>query len=605
MKDAVTAVVTATLNALKERGVLTLAGGVPAFVVEPAKNPAHGDFACNVAMMLSKSEAKPPRSIAEAIVSGLVDDDKLLTKIEVAGPGFLNLTLADRAFHRVVRQVAAAGTSWGRSSPTGKKVLVEFVSANPTGPIHVGHARGTFVGDALARLLAAAGHDVTREFYANDYGNQVDTLARTLYKRYRELFGETITLKDGEYPGDYVKDIARIWQDEDGDKWLAFDESAALIRAQEIGIRENLKSIQATLLLANVTHDVYFSEASLHTGGKVIETAQEYVSRGATYIADEARGTDDKKRREDSKAAQFEERQEGGTWLMTSLHGDAEDRIILRKDGTPVYLTADLTYHHQKFLRGFDRIIDVFGADHAGHIGRLKAGMKLLGFDEKKLEFVVVQMVRIVRDGVEVKASKRKGNVFELKEFIEEAGVDACRFIFLMKTTNAQMEFDLDLIGRQSKENPVFYFQYGHARCAAVLRKAIEEGQPFAGFDAVTDEHLATLVLPEEKLLLKKMSQLPEVVASAASASEPHRVLYFCQDLISEFHSYYTKYKKTERVVSADKTKTQGRLALVATLKQTLKNAFLILGVDAPDVMTRAEEGAADDDDDATAPAGG
>ncbi|MDP2345916.1 MAG: arginine--tRNA ligase [Deltaproteobacteria bacterium] len=595
MKESVVATVTATLLALKERGVLTLSAGVPAFVVEPAKNPLHGDFACNVAMTLSKSEGKAPRAIADAIVAGLVDDAKLFTKVEVAGPGFLNLTLADRAFHNVVRDVARAGHAWGRSPATGKKVLVEFVSANPTGPIHIGHARGTFVGDALARLLAAAGHDVTREFYANDYGNQVDVLARTIYKRYRELSGESITLGEGEYPGEYVKDIARVWHDEDGDRWLTSDEAAALVRAQEIGIRENLKAIRETLILANVTHDVYFGEATLHESGKVLRTAQEYIKLGTTYEADVARGTEDKKRRGESKAAQFEDRQGGGTWLMTSLHGDEEDRVILRKDGTPVYLTADLTYHHEKFLRGFDRIIDVFGADHAGHIGRLKAGMKLLGLDEKKLEFVIVQMVRIVRSGTEVKASKRKGNIFELKDLIEEAGVDACRFMFLMKTTSAQMEFDLDLIQKQSKENPVFYFQYGHARCAAVLRKAIEEGQPFVGFDAVTDEQLATLVLPEEKLLLKKMSQLPEMVAGAASASEPHRVLYFCQELISEFHSYYTKYKRTERVVSADKVKTQGRLALVATLKQTLKNAFLILGVDAPDVMTRAD----DDDDEA------
>ncbi len=598
MKDSVVAVVTATLNALKGRGVLTLAAGVPAFVVEPAKNPAHGDFACNVAMTLSKSEGKAPRQIADAIVSGLVDEARLFTKVEVAGPGFLNLTLADSAFHQVVRRVATAGESWGRSPPTGKKVLVEFVSANPTGPIHIGHARGTFVGDALARLLSAAGHEVTREFYANDYGHQVDVLARTLYKRYRELFGESITLEEGEYPADYVKEIARVWRDEDGDVWLKSDEAAALRRAQEIGIRENLSAIRETLILANVSHDVYFSEASLHANDKVMPTAAEYVARGMTYVADQARGTEDKKRRKDSKAAHFEEQQEGGTWLMTSLHGDEEDRIILRKDGSPVYLTADLTYHREKFLRGYDRMIDVFGADHAGHLARLKAGMTLLGLEASKLEFVVVQMVRIVRAGVEVKASKRKGNVFELKDLIEEAGVDACRFIFLMKTTNAQMEFNLDLLERQSKENPVFYFQYGHARCAAVLRKAVAEGQPFVGLDAVSDEQLATLVLPEEKLLLKKMSQLPEVVAAAAATSEPHRVLYFCQELIAEFHGYYTKYKRTERVISDDKIKTQGRLALVATLKQTLRNAFLILGVDAPDAMSRVEADDLDDDGD-------
>lgn len=598
MKHAVVNVVTATLHALRAAGTLKLESGVPAFSVDPPKNAAHGDFAVNVAMMLSKGEGKPPRAIAEDIVKGLVDTDGLVTKLEIAGPGFLNVTLADKAFHEVARQVGAASL-WGTSPRSGKKMLVEFVSANPTGPVHIGHARGTFVGDAVARLLDAAGHDVTREFYINDFGNQVEILARTIYKRYRELFGESITLVEGEYPAEYVIEIARVWRAEDGDRWLKSEENSALLRAREVGIRENMKHIRETLKLAHVHHDVYSSEAALHAAGKVTSTAQRYIELGVTYEADEARDTEGKKRREDSKAAQFEDRQRGGTWLTTSAHGDDEDRIILRKDGTPVYLTADLTYHREKFERGFDRIVDVFGADHGGHVARLKAGMTLLGFDAKKLDFVLVQIVRLVRDGVEVKVSKRKGTVFELKDLIEEAGADACRFMFLMKTAQAQIDFDLGLIEKQTKENPVFYFQYGHARCAAILRKAKEEGQEFVGFPAITAGQLATLVLPEEKLLLKKMSMLPEVVAAAATALEPHRVLYFCQDLISEFHSYYSKYKKTERVITDDKTKTQGRLALVAALKQTLKSAFLILGVDAPDVMATLV--AVDDEEEAGA----
>ncbi len=605
MKETVVTVVTATLEALQASGFLRLENGVPAFSVDPPKNAAHGDFACNVAMMLGKSEGKAPKAIADAIAAlhrdqcGLVDPQKLVTRIEVAGPGFLNISLADSAFHKVVRQVASAGASWGRSPRSGKKVLVEFVSANPTGPVHVGHARGTFVGDALARLLDAAGHDVTREFYINDAGNQVEVLGRTIYKRYRELFGESITLAEGEYPAEYVIDIAKAWRAADGDKWLKADEKEAVAVARAIGITENLKGIRDTLKLANVTHDVYFKESELHEQGLVMATAQAYVDRGATYVADEARGTEDKKRRGESKAAQFEERQMGGTFLMTSQHGDDEDRIILRKDGTPVYLTADLAYHRAKFERGYDRMVNVFGADHAGHVPRLKAGMKLLGFDDKKLDFVLVQIVKVVRDGVAVKQGKRLGTFSLLSDLLEEAGADACRFIFLMKTANAQIDFDLGMVEKQSKENPVFYFQYGHARCAAVLRKAAEEGQAFVGFDAITDDQLATLVLPEEKMLLKKMSLLPEAVVQAAATSEPHKVLYFCQDLIADFHSYYSKYKKTERVVSGDKQKTQGRLALVAALKQTLKNAFLILGVDAPDVMVAAAAAVDDEDEDA------
>ena len=598
MKDLVVNAITTTLLDLKERGVVRLDGGVPAFSVDPPKQAAHGDFAVNVAMMLSKSEGKPPRALAEMLVAGLVDREDVIERIDIAGPGFLNVILKDRAFHDVVRHVARAGAGWGRSGPTGQKILVEFVSANPTGPVYVGHARGTFVGDAIARLLTASGHDVTREFYVNDFGKQTETLGRTVFKRYRELHGESITLVEGEYPAAYVIDIAKTWVASDGDRWMKASVEEALPRAMEIGIRENLRSIKETLALANIEHDVFSSEAALQASGAVKAVVEAYRARGATYEAAIARGTEDGVRNEASKAAHYEDQQLGGTFLKTSEHGDAEDRIILRKDGTPVYLTADLAYHWQKYQRGFDRIINVFGADHGGHVPRLKAGMALLGLDPKRLDVVLVQIVRLLRDGQEVKVSKRKGTVIELRDLIEEVGADACRFLFLMKTANAQIEFDLAAVERQSKDNPVYYFQYGHARCAAILRKAIEKEQPFAGLDVVSAASLARLTLPEEKLLLKKMSMLPEVVAQAANALEPHRVLYFCQELIAEFHSYYSKYSRTERVISDDLELSQGRLALVAALKATLKSAFAILGVDAPEQMTAAadtDDGAFDD----------
>jgi arginyl-tRNA synthetase len=470
--------------------------------------------------------------------------------------------------------------------------MVEFVSANPTGPVHIGHARGAFMGDAISRLLDAAGHDVTREFYINDSGKQVETLGRTIHKRYRELYGQQVTLADGEYPAEYVKDIARAWRDDDGARWLDQPEHLWLERAIEIGVRENVAAIRRSMAQAGVQHDSWFSEAALHRAGKVRAIVDAYQQRDATYDADQARGAENKVRRDESKAAQFEDRQLGGTFLKTGEHGDDEDRIILRRDGTPVYLTADLTYHHDKFERGFDRMINVFGADHAGHVPRLRAGMALLGHDPKKLDFVLVQIVRLVRDGQEVKVSKRKGTVFELSDLIDEVGADPCRFIFLMKTANAQLDFDLDVVEQKSSDNPVFTFQYGHARCASILKKAAEQGHAFVGLDALTPAMLEKLVLPEERAMLKKMSLLPDVVAGAADALEPHRVLYFCQELIAEFHSYFTKYKKTERVLSDDHEKTQGRLALVASVKATLKSAFAILGVDAPEHMTAPEEDA-------------
>jgi arginyl-tRNA synthetase len=569
MRNLLVPVIDDTLTALKQKGALKLAER-PSYVVEPPKNAAHGDLSCNVAMVMAKGEGQPPRKIAEAIVAGLVDRAGVIEKVDVAGPGFLNFTLKDAVVQRFARDVLAAGDAWGRASKkTGQRVLVEFVSANPTGPVHIGHARGTFVGDAVARLMDAAGHDVTREFYINDHGNQMQTLGRTVFKRYRQLFGEKVELAEGEYPAEYVVDIAKKLKEEDGDRWLAAGMDAALERCISIAIRENMNAIRGTLAKAKVKHDVFTSEAALHRSGKVLAVVDHYKQRGVTYEADQARGTEGKVRREESKAAQYSERQQGGTFLITSQHGDDEDRIILRKDGSPVYLTADLAYHKDK--------------------PRIKAGVELLGVDAKKLQFVLVQIVKIVRGGEEVKLSKRKGTVFELDDLIEEAGADPCRFMFLMKSVNSQFDFDLDLIAKQSKENPVFYFQYGHARCASILRFAADKGQPFVGPAALTDEHLSRLVLAEEKQMLKKMSMLPDLVAGAADALEPHRVLYFCQDLISDFHSYYTKYK-SDPIVSEDKVKTQGRLALVAALKQTLKSAFAILGVDAPEEMHRLEE---------------
>ncbi len=584
MRQHVRKAVEETLNALKASGALKLEA-MPSFAVDPPKQEAHGDFSVNVAMMLSKPEGKKPRDLAELIAKSLKSD--AVAKVEIAGPGFLNFTLNDAVIQRAAREVLQAGDAYGRASAkTGTKVMVEYVSANPTGPIHIGHARGTFVGDAIARLLDAAGHDVTREFYINDFGVQVEKLGRAVHARYRELFGEKVDV--GQYPGAYIIDIAKALKERDGDKWLKAAESEWLPACTAFGIEQNLAAIKKTLESAGVKHDVFTSEASLHQSGAVRAVVDVYRQRDATYEADEARNRKNTERNAESKAAQFADRQQGGTFLKTGEHGDDEDRVILRKDGTPVYLTADLAYHKSKFDRGFQRCIDVFGADHGGHVPRIRAGMRLLGIDDTKMQFVLVQIMRIVRNGEEVKVSKRKGTLFELDDLIEEVGADVCRFTFLMRTANAQFDFDLDAVTKKSSDNPVFYFQYGHARCAAILKKAEEAGTPFSG--KPTDEQLSKLTLPEERLLLKRMALLPDVVAGAAEALEPHRVLYYCQELIAGFHQYYTKYKGTERVISDDAVKTQGRLAMVAALKQTLKAAFGILGVAAPDRMDAPPE---------------
>ncbi|MEW5739098.1 MAG: arginine--tRNA ligase [Myxococcota bacterium] len=600
MKSQVRAVINATLDALKAKGLIAF-DQVPNYSVEVPKQAEHGDWSCNVAMVMSKAVGKKPPELADLIIANLADAGGLITSISKAGPGFLNLKLKDSAFQQVALDVLKAGEAYGRAKPrsTGKKVMVEFVSANPTGPVHLGHARGSFMGDAIARLMDAAGHDVTREFYINDFGNQVDTLGRTVFKRYQQLFGKHVELAPGEYPAEYVVDIAKAWKAEVGDAYLNRPESEWLPKARAFAIQQNLNAIKATLAKANITHDVFFSEASLHESGKVRAIVDVYKARGVTYEAAEGKRREkgDKVRDAESKAAKYADRQMGGTFLMTATYQengkyvlkDEEDRVILRHDGTPVYLTADLAYHKEKFDRGFDLAVDVFGADHAGHVPRIQSGMKLLGYDETRLKFVLVQMVRILQGGVEVKLSKRSGNVYELADLIEDAGPDVCRFIFLMKTANAQFDFDLDDVKKQSKDNPVFYFQYGHARCASILKKAEEKGQAFVGAQALTQAQLARLVLPEEKAMLKKMSLLGDVVASAAEKLEPHHVLYYCQELIADFHSYYTQYK-SDPIISADAEKTQGRLALVAALKQTLKCAFAILGIAAPEYMEAPAE---------------
>jgi arginyl-tRNA synthetase len=601
MRQKVRAVVEATLVALQQKGIVSFPA-VPPYTVEVPKQAGHGDWSCNVALVLQKVSGKKPTEIADAIIAHLVDPAGLVVGVERAGPGFLNFRLSDRAFQEVVREVFASGAEFGRSAPksTGQRVLLEFVSANPTGPLHIGHARGAFMGDAIGRLLEAAGHDVTREYYNNDSGMQVQTLGRTIHKRYRQLFGEHVELTEGEYPAEYVVDIAKTWRAEVGDRYLESPESEWLPEAIRIGVRQNLQAIRATQQLAKIHHDVFYSEdEQLHQTGKVRAIVELYRARGVTYEAAVSRQRENSKekvRNKDSKAAQFADRQKGGTFLMTSTYQengkyvlkDDEDRVILRPDGTPVYLTADLAYHKDKYDRGFDRLVGVFGADHAGHVPRMEAGITLAGYDVSKLAWVLVQIVRITRGGKEVKVSKRKGSVFELADLIEEAGADACRFLFLMKSRESHIDFDLELVTQQSRDNPVYYFQYGHARCAGILRKAEEKGIAFAP-SAVTDAELAHLTLAEEKTMLKKLSQLPDVVTLAAERLEPHHVLYFCQELITDFHSYYTQYK-SDPIIGTDADKTRGRLALVAALKHTLESAFGILGINAPEHMQHASE---------------
>lgn len=555
--------------------------------IHRTKERSFGDYACNVSMVLARSQKIAPRDLADMIRRELLAHDDFFCQIEVAGPGFLNLTLSADALSQIIPAIAQRGETHGskKTDSSSKTALIEFVSANPTGGLHLGHARGAFVGDAIARLLGAAGYLVVKEFYVNDAGNQINTLARTIHKRYLELFGEKVTIEDGEYPGEYVIDIARALKEIHGDIWLSKNEGEWLSPIAKFGVEYNLALIKMSLESVDIGIDNWFFESTLHRDGKLSKLIEAFIARNMVYKATRADGADDKVRRKESKAAKFAHMQGGGLFLKTSQFGDDEDRIIQRKDGRFVYLTADLAYHDEKFARGFDLMVDVFGGDHAGHIGRIQAGMQALGHSVEKLKFVVVQMVRLLRGGSEVRFSKRAGEVISLDSLVDEVGKDAARFAFLMRSANAHFDLDLDIIKLHTNENPVFYVQYGHARMATILKKAALEQSLSVDAKQFHKTHQEYLKLPEERELLLRIGEFDEAVSEAAFALEPHRLIHYCQDLIKIFHSYFTKYRHSEKIISDDRDKTLARLALISSLKQTIYNALKLLGISAPERM--------------------
>lgn len=552
------------------------------------KSASHGDYSLNTAMLLAKPEKKNPLEIANKIVDKLALDSGFL-KVEVASVGFINIFINDELLTKVVKTVIDNKENYGKTFlKESKKVLIEFVSANPTGGLHLGHARPAFVGDALAKVLDAAGFCVTKEFYVNDTGNQVETLARTIYKRYQELFGLDVTIEKGEYPGAYVIDIAKALKNKDADKWLNKDESQWLKELIVFGVEYNLAQIKKTLDKLGICFDKWFLEHNLHEDSSLNKLLQKYESLNMLYEAESAVQTE-KFRRAESKAALYSHLQEGGIFLKTSLFGDDEDRVIQRKDKRFVYLTADLAYHDEKYLRNYDLMIDVFGADHAGHVNRIKAGMTALGHDAQKLKFVLVQMVRLLRDGIEVKFSKRAGEVYGIDDLIDEIGQDAARFVFLMRSSQSQFDLDLESLKLQNNDNPVFYVQYAHARMNTILEKSYEVYPDWQKYDY--DSSLQKkLVLLEEKEMLIKVAELPEVIKESAASLESHRLIFYAQDLVKLFHSYFTKYRSEQKIISSDRELSIARLYLVFVVKQALFNTLNILGISAPKYMSVAKE---------------
>jgi arginyl-tRNA synthetase len=585
VKDELSRLLERALDRCARDGLLPSGERTPVQLDAP-KNPVHGDYACNAAMVLQKQHAQAtgasrpnPRALAQAIVERIEDPDGLIEKVEIAGPGFLNLRLAPTVWHRALGVVWQERDRFGRSAAGARrKTMVEFVSANPTGPMHVGHGRGAVIGDTVANLLDWAGYEVFREFYINDAGGQVFRLAHAVFARATELDGTVPVepLDPEDYQGEYIKDVARAWLSTGPDLRKPFSELREPLRKFATSwILDHL--IKPDLELFGIRFDNFFSEKTLHDRDAIAHAVE--VLRGKGLLAEEVlpppQGTERDPDEEVSVRPLLV--------MKTTRFGDDRDRPIYKTTGEPTYFAADLAYHLDKIERGHQRLIDVWGADHGGYIARMKAAVSAMG---GKLEVILFQLVNLLKEGKPFKMSKRAANFVTLREVLEEAGADATRFFFLLRRGDMALDFDVALARKHTLDNPVFYVQYGHARCAAILRKAQEERGLSPSYDLET---LSALQLPEEMDLLKRILHFPELVASAAQTLEPHRVVFYLQETIAAFHAYYTKYKKTERVISDDPRKTAARLYLVWALKQTLRNALQLLGVSAPDRMEEAE----------------
>jgi arginyl-tRNA synthetase len=593
------------------------------FSVEAPRDPKHGDFALNAAMVLAKRAGKPPRELAAALVELVraVDAKGEIATLEVAGPGFVNVRLAPDVWLRALERAVAEGPGYGRTAAgQGKKVIVEYVSANPTGPMHVGHGRGAVVGDGVQTLLRWAGFDVTREYYVNDYGAQVQTLARSVHLRYQELFGRQVTMPPKSYPGEYVKDIAAALKAELGDRFLEAPESEWLALFPNRAAAHVLEMIRGDLAAINIQFDRWSSEKALYESGTVDQFLRFLEEKDLVYVGKlpppkskkgqpapaapppapaAPGGSGGGKPPEVDAEPSVDEvdalvsASEDLTLFRSSQYGDEVDRPVKKADGTTTYFCADIAYHWDKRQRA-DVLVDVLGADHGGYVPRLEAALDALGASRKDLHVVLIQMVNLTRAGEAVKMSKRAGTVVSLREVVDEVGRDATRFIFLTRRSDAQLDFDIELAKKQTLDNPVFYVQYGHARLAAIFARAGEAGVAVPEFDL---EAARTLVSPEEGDLIRRIAAFPDMLQAAALSYEPHRVAFYLTETIAAFHSWYTQGKRTgERVIGSDPKKTAARLFLCRALKQVLANGLAVLGVGAPDRMESPESGDIADD---------
>lgn len=539
--------------------------------VEPPRDTAHGDMATNAAMVLAKPAGQKPRDIAEALATRLAEDDRIVSA-EVAGPGFLNLRIAPAVWRSVIAAVLTAGTDFGRATlGQGKRVNVEYVSANPTGPLHVGHTRGAVFGDALASLLDFAGFDVTREYYINDGGAQVDVLARSVYLRYLEAHGQDVAFPDGTYPGDYLIAVGEALKDKVGDAYLDKGEQFWLSDLRTFAMDAMMQMIRDDLKALGVEMDVFYSEKSLYGTGRIEAAIDDLRSKGLIYegVLEPPKG---------KKPEDWEPREQ--TLFKSTEHGDDVDRPVKKSDGSWTYFAPDIAYHYDKVDRGFDALIDVFGADHGGYVKRMKAAVSALSDGQVPLDIKLCQLVKLYKNGEPFKMSKRAGTFVTLRDVVDQVGPDVTRFVMLTRKNDAMLDFDFDKVMEQSRENPVFYVQYAHARVASVLRKATEAGIPVD--DATLQAADLSLLDHEAELgLAAKLAEWPRLVETAARSNEPHRVAFYLYELAGTFHALWNKGNEVPslRFVQDDPKVTAAKIALAKAVSVVIAAGLGILGV--------------------------
>ena len=552
MKTAIKQIIHEALEKAQQAGELELSS-FPEIVVEKPKDEKMGDFSTNVAMTMARSERKSPKVIAESVARFLKNGD--LSLVEIAGPGFINLKMSNEFFLERLRNAVKQGDAFGQSDAgQGIKILIEFVSANPTGPLHVGHGRGAAVGDALGRILKKAGYDLSTEYYINDVGNQMNFLGRSTWLRYRELLGEAVEFPEDHYRGEYIKDIANEVIAQKGKEFLDQPEEECLSFFRKFAKDNILKGIEKDLSEFRVTFDNWFSEESLYDDNSVEKAIEWLKGKGHIYEKD------------------------GAVWLKSSAFDDDKDRVIVKQTGEKTYFCSDIAYHQNKINRGFKKLVNLMGADHHGYVPRMEAVLEAMGYDKKIFKILLIQFVSLLRAGEKVSMSTRSGEFETLADVVSEVGVDAARYYFLMRSSDTHLDFDLELAKAETPENPVFYIQYAHARICSIFRTAAESG---VVWDRSGEIDLSLLAENEELAIIRAVLAFPEVVEKSARAMEVHRISHYLLDLVSRFHGYYSRH----RVITDDKSLTLARLYLLDALRITIRNGFELMGISSPEKM--------------------